>query len=80
MVTVGHVHPIDDPAPDRTRQVLVCNVSLHGVGFRVPQPLDAGGEYCIRIGAGPLQLSARFRVVSSRARRDGLFDVGGQFV
>jgi hypothetical protein len=34
----------------------------------------------VRIGAGPLHLSSKFQVVSSRMRDDGTWDVGGKFV
>jgi hypothetical protein len=39
-----------------------------------------GGVFQVRIGAGPLHLSSKFQVVSSRMRDDGTWDVGGKFV
>jgi hypothetical protein len=66
--------------PAHALQVMVINVSLHGVGFRSPVSFDDGALYQIRIGTGPLLLESRLRVVSSRHRADGLHDVGGEFV
>ena len=68
-------------APDpRQLQVMVLNVSLHGVGFRSPVEFKAGDSFDMRIGAGPLHLTSRFQVVASRLRDDGTWDVGGKFV
>ncbi|HEV2296659.1 MAG TPA: PilZ domain-containing protein [Tepidisphaeraceae bacterium] len=72
---------LDDSATDpRQLQVMVMNVSLHGVGFRSPVEFREGGVFQVRIGAGPLHLSSKFEVVSSRMRGDGTWDVGGKFV
>lgn len=72
---------LDDSAIDpRQLQVMVLNVSLHGVGFRSPVEFAKGGTFQVRIGAGPLHLSSKFQVVSSRRREDGTWDVGGKFV
>ena len=71
----------DDGSPDpRQLQVMVLNVSLHGVGFRSPVEFQEGATFQMRIGAGPLHLSSKFQVVSSRPREDGTWDVGGRFV
>ena len=66
--------------PAHALQVMVINVSLHGVGFRSPVSFEEGAVYRIRIGTGPLHLESRVRIVSSRQRVDGLHDVGGEFV
>ncbi|MGB7157561.1 MAG: PilZ domain-containing protein [Tepidisphaeraceae bacterium] len=72
---------LDESAIDpRQLQVMVLNVSLHGVGFRSPVQFEPGGTFQMRIGAGPLHLSSKFEVVSSRKRDDGTWDVGGRFV
>src|SRR5688572_10463821 len=72
---------LDENAADpRQLQVMVLNVSLHGVGFRSPVEFTQGSTFQMRIGAGPLHLSSKFQVVSSRQREDGTWDVGGKFV
>src|SRR5688500_20305941 len=72
---------LDESATDpRQLQVMVLNVSLHGVGFRSPVEFREGASFQMRIGAGPLHLSSKFQVVSSRMREDGTWDVGGRFV
>jgi hypothetical protein len=60
-------------------EVQVRDVSLHGAGLRCASPLTAGEEYQLDIGAGPLKLHARVRVVNARRRRDGTWDVGTAF-
>lgn len=61
-------------------QVLVMNVSLHGVGFRSPAEFIPGTYYGLKIGAGPLNLTSTLQIVCSRMREDGLWDVGARFV
>jgi len=61
-------------------QVLVMNVSLHGVGFRSPAEFLPGTYYGLKIGAGPINLSSTLQIVCSRRREDGLWDVGARFV
>jgi len=61
-------------------QVMIINVSLHGVGFRSPVGFTVGDRHSVRIGAGPLHLSSNFEVVNVREREDGMYDVGGKFV
>src|SRR5688572_25964760 len=78
VVTVGMIRLLshDDATPE---QVLVTNVSLHGVGFRSTRSLGVGVRYHIEIGVGPLQLTSRLRVVRCRIRTDGTYDIGGEF-
>ena len=61
------------------RQVLVTDVSLHGVGMRTTFGLDEDQIFSIEIGVGPLRLASRLRVVRSRSLPDGTFDIGGEF-
>ncbi len=71
----------DGPAERANQlQVMVLNVSLHGVGFRSPVEFKPGARYAMRIGAGPLHLSSTFEVISSRSRPEGMWDIGGRFV
>jgi hypothetical protein len=83
VVTLGMIREIDCPENEFSfptpLQVLITDVSLHGVGFRSPEALESTALYVIEIGVGPLHLSSRFRVVRSRSRQDGTYDVGGEF-
>src|SRR5688572_6499892 len=65
VVTVGMIRPLnhDDATPE---QVLVTNVSLHGVGLRSTRTLGVGARYHIEIGVGPLQLTSRLDRKSTR--------------
>jgi len=63
----------------RQRQVLVNNLSLHGVGFVASTPLEAEAVHWIVVGAGALRASSRVRIVSCRAKKDGGYEVGGEF-
>ena len=76
----GTVTLDDSPTDPRQLQVMVMNVSLHGVGFRSPVEFAEGAVFQVRIGAGPLHLSSKFQVVSARMRGDGTWDIGGKFV
>jgi hypothetical protein len=77
-LTVATLQPASGDA-SVDRPVMVCNLSLGGVGFRAPQRYQSGEIYRITLGAGPLFLNARLRIVSCRARVDGTFDVGAAF-
>ena len=77
-MTVATLQPVNGDA-SVDRQVLVCNLSLGGVGFRSAGRFLPGESYRITLGSGPLFLNARLRIVSCRARPDGTFDVGAAF-
>jgi hypothetical protein len=54
-------------------EVLLSDVSARGVGLRSPIPLEKGSIYKLQpLGEGPTLI----RVVRSRKRLDGTFDVG----
>ena len=76
--TLGQLRSLGEHRPT-SEQVMVTNVSLHGVGFRCGRRLEVDGMYEIEIGVGPLHISSRLRVVRSRLRPDGTHDVGGEF-
>src|SRR2546423_25903 len=71
---------IDETASDKSLDVVVMNVSTSGVAFRAPVGFGFGNEYKLRIGAGPLHLTSRLKVVDSRERGDGIYEVGAKFV
>jgi hypothetical protein len=80
VVTLGMVRSLDEAERfERPRQVLITNVSLHGVGFRSPERLDRDLLYAIEIGMGPLHLSSRLRLVRVRSLPDGTYDIGAEF-
>ena len=55
------------------QQVLVSDISKRGVGLHSPIPLDKGAEYKLEIlGEEPWIV----RIVRSRPRLDGTYDVG----
>jgi len=62
-----------------SHEVMVSNVSLHGVGVVSAIELHEGEFFHIEIGVGPLHLSSRLRIVRCELRPDGYFDAGGEF-
>jgi len=78
VVTVGQLRTTNDPK-EPGRQVLVNDVSLHGVGLRTTFELKLEDQFTIEIGVGPLHLASRMRVVRVRPLKDGTYDIGGEF-
>jgi PilZ domain len=78
VVTVGTIRAFDAPK-EPGRQVLVNDVSLHGVGIRTTFRLEIGEFFSIEIGVGPLHLSSHLRVARLRELPDGTYDIGGEF-
>ena len=65
---------------DLQLQVSVLNVSQQGCAFRAPVAYRPGTIYTMRIGTGPLHLTSTIRIITSRDRADGFFDIGAKFV
>jgi len=61
------------------RQVLVTDLSMHGVGFISSQPLEADGVYWIVVGEGPLRASSRLKIVTCRCCNEGGYEIGCEF-
>jgi hypothetical protein len=78
VATVGTLRAFSDHRV-AGRQVLVNDVSLHGVGMRTTFSLEKDELFTIEIGVGPLQLASRLRVARVRALPDGTYDIGGEF-
>ncbi len=57
----------------------VRDLSLHGVGIISKQPLQKHDIHWLVIADQTLRLSTRVRIVSSRQREDGTWDIGGEF-
>ena len=77
---LGVVGMLTEANSDKQLEVTVLNVSLHGCAFRAPVPYRPGATYTMRIGTGPLHLTSTIRIISSRDRADGYFDIGAKFV
>ncbi len=71
--------PVEGKDPSTVLELEVRNVSLHGAGLRSAAPMAVDEVYHLDMGPGPLKLHARVRVVASRQRRDGMWDVGVEF-
>ena len=82
VTTLGMLRCLDDNdnTSDRPHQVMIHNVSLHGVGFRCMERLDSDLIYVIEIGVGPLHLTSQLHIVRNRIRPDGTYDIGAEFI
>ena len=65
--------------PSSQQQVLVTNLSLHGVGFTAPKRVAKDDAHWIVIASDCLSVSTRLRVISVRENPQGGFDVGAEF-
>lgn len=74
----GTMQPADGNT-DLNQAVLVCNLSIGGVGLLCDQRYAVDSVWRITLGNGPLYLNAKVRICSCRPRPDGRFDVGCQF-
>ena len=74
----GTLQPASGNA-DLDERVVVCNLSLGGVGLVCDHRYRCGTQWRITLGHGPLLLNAKVRVISCRGRADGRFDVGCEF-
>jgi hypothetical protein len=75
----GTLSPVENAIAADSLEVQVRNISLHGAGLNCPSPLPIGDAYRLHIGAGPLQLNARLKIISARQRRDETWDIGTEF-
>jgi hypothetical protein len=62
-------------------EVVAMDLSRHGVGFGMEQPLPVGSFHVIEIGFGEQRLVAEIRIVSCRPldEQTGLFQIGAEF-
>ena len=60
VVTVGTLRAETDDR-EAGRQVIVSDVSLHGVGMRTKFPLEMDDLFTIEIGVGPLHLASQVK-------------------
>ena len=61
------------------QEVIVTDLSLHGVGFTAPKKLARDDFHWIVIASDRMSLSTRLRVVSCRDNGAGAFEVGAEF-
>ena len=75
---VGVLCDVDDA--DKQLHVTLVTLANDGCTFRSPVPFRPGTTYNLRIGTGPLYLASTLRIIASRDRSDGDFDVAANFV
>jgi hypothetical protein len=65
----------------KNHQVVVGDLSLHGVGFSSDEKLDPQAVHWMVLDAGGLRASARIRVATCRqsASDNGMFECGAEF-
>ena len=78
--TSGTVTRVEDGIEFGSLQVLVTDVSDHGVGMRAPVGLDTGTTHRLNIDAGDAYPPSTIEIVGSRERPDGMFSIGARFV
>jgi hypothetical protein len=79
MGLLGMLRAVGAPDGLPAEQVIVTDVSLHGVGFRSPMKFTVDSMYFVELGVGPLHLSSRLRIARVQPRADGTYDVGAEF-
>lgn len=67
---------VDGESLDRL-DIVVRDVSPHGLGLRSPVPLPGGATYRLELGT---EEDVHIRIVHSRRRFDGTYDVGAHCV
>ena len=65
---------------DKQLQVTLVTLGADTCTFRSPVPFRPGETYTLRIGTGPLYLASTLKIVASRDRTDGDFDVAASFI
>jgi hypothetical protein len=65
----------------RNHQVVVVDLSLHGVGFSSDEQLEPQAVHWLVLDAGGLRASARIRIATCRANPgdNGAFECGAEF-
>ncbi|MDP9174062.1 MAG: PilZ domain-containing protein [Planctomycetota bacterium] len=60
-------------------QVMVSEMSLHGVGFTADAEFEPNSVHWIVLASTGLRASSRMRIASCREREDSKYDCGGEF-
>ncbi|HQY89345.1 MAG TPA: PilZ domain-containing protein [Tepidisphaeraceae bacterium] len=65
---------------ERGRNILVTDLSMHGVGFIDPtMNYQIGAKHWIVVNGNSLRISTRLRIVSCRQNEEGAYIVGAAF-
>ncbi len=80
VVAIGRLIPIDHSDEGRCIQVLITDLSLHGLDFRSAIAPRDGAFYRVEMSVGPLSLTSRLRVIRASMRSDGTYEIGAEFV
>jgi hypothetical protein len=78
--TVASIRQVVNAVELNPVHVLVTDVSGGGLGLRCPISLVRGGLYRVEIENHCEPNTANVKVVSSRRRRDGSYDIGTRYV
>jgi len=65
--------------PGTDHQVVVFDLSLHGVGFTSDEPFEPEAIHWMILGSGGLRASSRIRIITCRVRDQGGHDCGAEF-
>jgi len=65
----------------KNHQVVVNDLSLHGIGFSSDEQMDPQAVHWMVLDAGGLRASARIRIATCRASSEdnGMFECGAEF-
>lgn len=80
VVAIGKLVALDPSDQQRCIQILVTDLSLHGVDFRCAAAPRDGAFYRIELTVGPLSLNSRLRVIRTNVRSDATYEIGAEFV
>jgi hypothetical protein len=61
------------------KRAMLADISLLGIGFDIDEAIEIGARCRVRVEAGPMQLSAKVRVVNCRKHGEG-YRIGCEFV
>ena len=62
------------------QRVMLKDVSLLGLGFESPTPIEPGTLCRLRVEAGPMQMSVLLRVVCCQRMPEDAYRLGGEFI
>lgn len=65
--------------PEEKIEVTSMNLSRHGVGFELPNPLAQASFYVMEIAVGEQRLLSEVRIISCRKLEGGTYEVGAEF-
>jgi hypothetical protein len=69
-----------DNGEDGPQRVMLKDVSLLGMGFESPAPVEAGTRCRLCVEAGPMQMSVIVRVVCCQKMSGDTYRLGGEII